>query len=67
MEMEIEELGDEVAPHDQEEIMEEIEDMGADVERPTSTMNEAIPQEPTSPMEVVEQIDDMGVTGADPQ
>jgi hypothetical protein len=36
-----------------------MEDRGVDIERPTSTMAEAVPQEPASTVELAEQIDSM--------
>jgi hypothetical protein len=54
MDMEVEAFEEEASPQEQAETMEPMEDTEVDTERPTSTMAEDAPQEPASPMELVE-------------
>ena len=66
-EMEIEELGNEVGPQEQVKTVESMVDVGIDIERPTSTMAEAVPQEPASLVELAKKVDNMVATEVDPQ
>jgi len=47
--------------------METMADTGADIKRPANTMDEAIPQELASPVELAEQEDATTFMGANPQ
>ena len=47
--------------------MESMANVGIDIERPTSTMTEVVTLELISPMELVEQVDNMVTTKADPR
>jgi hypothetical protein len=62
MDMEAEEYEEEVAPQEQAETMEPMEYAEVDIERPTSTMTEVVPQELASPVELAEQFDSMITT-----
>jgi hypothetical protein len=61
-EMEAEAFEEEVSPQEQAETMEPMKDAKVDTERPTSTTAEVVPQEPTSPLELAEQFDNMITT-----
>jgi len=67
MEMEAEELEEEATPQEQAETMEPMEDAGVETEGPTSSMAEAFPQEPASPVKLAGKFDCMITTEADPQ
>lgn len=62
MEMGSDEFEEQVVPQEQATIAEPMEDGGVDIERPTSTMVEAVAQEPTLTMELAEQIDNTTIT-----
>lgn len=67
MEMETGELEEEATPQEQAETVESMEDTGVDTERPTSITAEVVPQEPTSPIELDEQVDSMITIEVGPQ
>jgi hypothetical protein len=64
MEMEAKAFEEEVAPQEQDETMEPSEDVEVDTGRFTSTTAEAVPQEPTSHVELAEKFDSMTTTEA---
>lgn len=67
MEMGSEELEEEVSLQEKSKTTKSMEDRGVNIERPTCTMTEVVPQELASTVELAEQINNTTTTEEVPQ